>query len=543
MRAAAIGPELLRALAAMPFLDRLELAALTGRSRGAVYEAVERLERAGSVESVPHGTELFPTTRRYFLNSGGLERLAGHENNGVDDLLRHHPVSDRWRRSLLERLDALAVIYRLASSLAALRGIAGFRWYRGHPLDAGIALPGGVCLGILRQGHTADRTAFAKRLWRLGRGPLPGAVLVLVHDGMRLRQARRMLSGAAFPAYLALERDAALAEPNAPVWRVPSGNSALDLRYVLDRLPPGGELPTEPPPSKLAIPGDIAPDDPSALPALLKPAEKRALDLLADWPWIRQRDLAGLLAVSETRVSHILAPLEGFGLMARVAAAAGGRPALTDRGLALLARRDRTSVGVARKRWSVEPNGPGKQADWRNVSGGRSRQLLRNLDHTTAVHGFTSALAKQARALGWEVMQLDPPHRAVRRFPHGGAWRSVNPDAFGILRKGETTRPFFLEWERRAVRPATMSARLAPYLRYYSSHRPTDDHGVRPQVLVVFDNDIAAGHFLQVACEELKAAGVNVPLRVSDSRTVAALGPLGRAWRSQGGWEPAPPFS
>ena len=542
MRPAAREPELLRALASMPFLDRLELAAVAGRSRGAVYEAVERLERAGSVESVPHGTELIPTTRRYFLNPGGLERLAGHENAAVDDLLRHHPVSDRWRRILLERLDALAVIYRLASSLAALGGIVGFRWYRGHPLDAGIALPGGVCLGILRQGHTADRTGFAKRLWRLGRGPLPGAVLVLVPDDMKLRQARRMLSGVSFSAYLALERDAALAEVDAAVWRVSSGNSALDLRYVLDRLPPGGDLPTEPPPSKLALPGDIAPDDPSALPALLKPAEKRALDLLADWPWIRRRDLAGLLAVSETRVSRIVSPLQSLGLAARVDTA-GGRPALTDRGLALLARRDRTSVGVARKRWSVEPNGPGKQADWRNVSGGRSRQLLRNLDHTTAVHGFTSALAKQARALGWEVVQLDPPHRAIRRFLHGGAWRSVNPDAFGILRKAGGTRAFFLEWERRAVRPATMSARLAPYLRYYASHRPTDDHGVRPQVLVVFDNDIAAGHFLQLACEELKEAGVNVPLRVSDSRTVAALGPLGRAWRSPGRWKPAPPFS
>ena len=66
--------------------------------------------------------------------------------------------------------------------------------------------------------------------------------------------------------------------------------------------------------------------------------------------------------------------------------------------------------------------------------------------------------------------------------------RSVNPDAFGVLRRGDETWPFFLEWERRAVRPSTMSQRLAPYLRYFSSHRPTDDHGVCPSVLVVFDD-------------------------------------------------------
>ena len=143
--------------------------------------------------------------------------------------------------------------------------------------------------------------------------------------------------------------------------------------------------------------------------------------------------------------------------------------------------------------------------DWRNVSGRNSRQLLRNVEHTTAVHAFLAALTGQARLLGWEVSQLDPPPRASRYFRHQDRMRSVNPDAFGVLRKGGTAWPFFLEWERRAVRPSTMSARLAPYLRYFSSHRPTDDHGVRPSVLVVFDDDIAQTHFLHVAREEMQA--------------------------------------
>ena len=42
--------------------------------------------------------------------------------------------------------------------------------------------------------------------------------------------------------------------------------------------------------------------------------------------------------------------------------------------------------------------------------------------------------------------------------------RSVHPDAFGILRRDGEVWPFFLDaWERRAVRPVTMAARLAPY--------------------------------------------------------------------------------
>ena len=56
----------------------------------------------------------------------------------------------------------------------------------------------------------------------------------------------------------------------------------------------------------------------------------------------------------------------------------------------------------------------------------------------------------------------------------------MHPDAFGILRWEAETWPFFLECERRVVRPVTMAARLAPYARYYSPRWPIDDHGVRP---------------------------------------------------------------
>ena len=139
--------------------------------------------------------------------------------------------------------------------------------------------------------------------------------------------------------------------------------------------------------------------------------------------------------------------------------------------------------------------------------------------------------------LGWEVVQLDPPRRASRHFRHDDRVRSVNPDAFGVLRRGDSTLAFFLEWERRAVRPSTMSQCLAPYLRYYSSHRPTDDHGTRPSVLVVFDDEITATHFLRVAWEEMRADRAAVPLWVSHGGAVEALGPLGRAWRAPDDWQ------
>ena len=188
------------------------------------------------------------------------------------------------------------------------------------------------------------------------------------------------------------------------------------------------------------------------------------------------------------------------------------------------------AVGLARRRWSAVPLDPEGPAAWRNVSGRRSRQLLRHLEHTAAVHGFLAALSRQARDTGWEVVQLDPPHRASRYFRHRGAMRSVHPDAFGILRRGEESRAFFLEWERRAVRPVTMAARLAPYLRYYASRRPTDDHGFQPAVLVVFDDELAAQHFLRVAREQTQRTGVTLPLGVSHPSAIGQ-GPLQQvAW-------------
>ena len=100
----------------------------------------------------------------------------------------------------------------------------------------------------------------------------------------------------------------------------------------------------------------------------------------------------------------------------------------------------------------------------------------------------------------------------------------------------------FLEWERRAVRPSTMAARLAPYLRYYSSHRPADDHGAQPAVLVVFSDDIAATNFLRVAREETAQARVAMPLLVSHEGLLYQEGLLGRAWRIPDGWETVHPL-
>ena len=136
--------EMLRRLAWTPLLDRLEMGCVSGWSRTAVYEAVRRLEDGGFAASIPHAADLTPPTRRYFLTANGLLRLALEEKATVDSLLRSRPVSAQWRRILMERLDAVAVIYRLASTVAnADEHPVRLRLYRARPLDAAVMLPGG----------------------------------------------------------------------------------------------------------------------------------------------------------------------------------------------------------------------------------------------------------------------------------------------------------------------------------------------------------------------------------------------------------------
>ncbi len=527
----------LRLIAEMPFLDRLELSAVSGRRQQRVYEETAVLRRTGLVGTVPHATALMSPTRRLYVTREGLRQFAEDEGIGIEELLHKYPVSRHFRSLLLERLDAVGIIYRVASSVAWATGPVKLRWYRSEPLDAVLTLSDGRTLGILRQGATSDRTGFSHRIWRLLEGPLPGGLLVVVPDVVRLRHTAKLFPKFRGLVLVALEEQVAYPSTQDPVWRLDTGGSFRALGGMLSHAA-SGKLPIEEPLDRPRLPGDIvipkagldAPDH--LLLALLKPGEKRVMDILADWPWITASDLGTLLGVSKMRVSQNLVRLVKGNIVSRTNSERKGYLALTDWGLAVLARRDRTAVGRLRKQWSAEPSKSGESLSWRNIAGRRSGQLARNLEHTEAVHWFISQVAAQAKKQGFRAIQFDPPHRASRHFWHQGKLRSIHPDAFGILRKDGKNLPFFLEWERRAVRPSTMAARLAPYLRYYSSDKPVEDHGAQPMVLMVFDDPLVEARFLGVARSELAKKRARLPLWVSHRQALEEHGPLGRAWRN-----------
>ena len=92
------------------------------------------------------------------------------------------------------------------------------------------------------------------------------------------------------------------------------------------------------------------------------------------------------MGVGRTRLYQALQGLRELGLVIAVDAEGHRCLALSDKGLVILARRDRTALGTARQRWSAAPVKPEAPLTWRNVHGSRSRQLLRNLEHTQDVH-------------------------------------------------------------------------------------------------------------------------------------------------------------
>ncbi len=525
--------DLLRQLAQTPFADRLELAALSGWSQSAVYRQMSLLEQSGLVEHLAHATTLLPTTRRYCLTAAGVRQLAECDGEQVVRQLRSCPVSQEWRRLILQRLDAAAVLYRLTTAIGGSQHPLRFRWYRAQAMDAVIKLPDARSVALVRIGRTADRTALAKRLRRLDETLGVGAAMIILPDEIRLRHARRIVAGFSMMAFLAVEREVVNADADFLLWRIASGNVRFKLNEALRYALSMPNLVIEQPLSRVSMPGSLTETRPVSLTA----TEQQALDLIGDWPWLRPAHLADLLACGQRRTSQILKRLAHSNFICRQNAGGGPRLALSDAGISHIAHRDRSAVGIAKQRWGVAPVEPDSPMHWRNVNGARSRQLLRHLKHTESVHWFIARLAKQSAEVDASLIRCDPPHRASRYFRYDGAVRSIHPDAHFEVLSSNGRQAFFLEYERRANRPATMRDRIAPYLRYYSTRRPLEDHGVIPSVLVVFEDELAADHFLKVARNQLARARVHLPLLVSHEADVSRCGPLAPIWRTVDGRE------
>lgn len=538
--------ETLSDLCHLPFVDPVELACIIDSQAKTAYRRLARLEDAGLALRLSHGTAQLRPSSRYLPTAEGIALVAKSNGLAPAQFLRPLPVSAQWLRTLTSRIDAVAVIYRLASTLSVTLGAGSgplrVLHQRHGPFDAFLQLPGGQLVGIIRQGPALDRAALTSRLWTLTQEAAevhPRAVLLVLHSEGDRRHIRRYLlrlvqhgGHSIHNVFMAIAPDVTHVTTDFPAWRLAYHNtvdlSVKDLIEFLVSTPPS---PTPQPREyhKASIPKKrLGLDTQHAF--HLDGAQKRSLDLLLDWPLLTCQHFADLMGLQDSRSRQLLAELETHHSL--VARPLGGRKpvryALSDAGLEYLARRDRSGRPGVLNRWSVATNPLTGQ--WR---GSRVRRLASELTHTDAVLTIISRLAREAHRdpQHYVLRALDPSRRSRRQFPFNRKRHTIHPDASGTMSYQGTAIPFLLEFERRARHPSKSRQRILPYQAYFSSTYPTQDHGALPLVLVAFDDIGAETQFLLEAAAAERKSRVAIPFATTCMDILDECGVLGPSWR------------
>ena len=189
--------EALLLLCATPLATVEDLSRFGRVPASTLRDRLKKLTDRGLVDSVPHHLSAAGgrPQRRYFPTEQGIT-AAGAATKGRAHMLRAYPVSKQWFRLLSERLDALAVLHRVAAMVADAdphNDPARVDHYRHGPYDMLITLSGGRTVGLIRQGPALPTSRLRYRfrsIERLDSSERPFVTLVLTHAD----QATRSLS-------------------------------------------------------------------------------------------------------------------------------------------------------------------------------------------------------------------------------------------------------------------------------------------------------------------------------------------------------------
>ena len=537
-----------------PLTTAGELAQLSRVPASTLGEQLTKLSERGLADSRPHRLAVLGSRpqRRWFPTAAGIRALAVDEDD-EQRLLRIYPVSKQWFRLLTERLDAVAVLYRVAALIAEAdpeRQPVRVDHYRQGAYDALLTMSGGRTIGILRQGPMLSAANLRFRLRtieRMDARECPWLTLVLTDSEQDTRRAVRALAHpshhetafvACAPELIAGGAQALVFQqggygfPNPPTI-APDADLRSMLAWITRRVAAyskRGPLEPRPDPDTLyrsdrqATPPKPAEQLDAALSLQLSRAEKQALDLVADWPLCTTEQLAGLMGgVTPRRANQVLTQLRRRSLVRRD----GKAHVLTDQGLIYIARRDRAAVGPTLDRWTPQ------RAEDGTYIGTALRAIASQQQHQAGITDFAAQLsAEVARSPDHdhELLDLLPTQRSQISYRSGFKNFVLHPDAsFQLGYQGDWDW-CLLEYERRATSPKRVPERLRPYRRYFQSGYARLDHGgAWPLVLFVFESAEAEETFVEVAAtlDQLDHA----PFVSSHADVLTRQGVLGESWR------------
>ncbi len=542
----------LRLLCATPLAAVDELSRFGRVPASTIRDRLGKLTKRGLVDSAPHhlGALGSRPQRRYFPTERGIV-AGGRIEHGTEYFLSEYPVSRQWFRLLAERLDAVAVLHRVAAMIADADPHADpvrVDHHRNGPYDMLLTLSGGRSLGVVRQGPALPTSNLRYRLRSIERmrsNDRPFVTLVLTHTDQATRRAVRSLGDPSEHrrTFVTTEGELLAGDHTGVVWqqcgsglgenppvRIDPDASLVGILAWMDRLLDSSHsfLRDSPKPNPEALyPSGVQAAMPepaeqltSSLSVQLTRAEKDALDLLSAWPLCTREQLAGLMGgVTLRRVNQVLRSLREHDMVREDESL----HMLTDEGLTYLARRDRAAVGLTLDRWSPEAS----YANADIYAGTALRALSSQMRHHAGVVDFASALSTEvATSADYDLWDLLPTHRSSIGYRYDWTTYVIHPDASFTLEYRGRWRPFLLEFERRATTPKRARTRLKSYRRYFDSGWAERDHGGHlPNVLFVFESPDNETAFLDVA-DTMKG----VPIVTSNAEALAEHGVLGDAW-------------
>ena len=179
-----------------------EMAALIRLPANTLRERLARLAQKGLADSRPHRLQLLGARpqRRFFPTREGIVALASGERAGIERLMRLYPVSRQWFRVLTERLDAVAVLYRVASIIARLDASEApvvVTHCRTGPYDLLLRLPSGGTIGLVRQGPMLTNASLRYRIRTIERMDAtehPLLTLILTESEQDMRRVLRAIA-------------------------------------------------------------------------------------------------------------------------------------------------------------------------------------------------------------------------------------------------------------------------------------------------------------------------------------------------------------